>query len=203
MPPAFNPALSSVVMDALKNLMRRGQGGAPFKPEMKPQRPLPMMPFKPAGPPFLPPVPPPRPQMNPAPRPGPNDGILMNMPMRRSGPRGFPRRFNHVYCPPGPTSSDTCKDQKLYDFLYFPNGDPRYDWVGPANPFDPTSISDNVKDMAQDILVMKVRSRANPVPSAKEWELMTLLGDPKDGTPFSPRGRFGPRIGGRFGPRAG
>merc|ERR1712154_193015 len=87
-------------------------------------------------------------------------------------------------CPPvpGPASlaSDNCKDVLIYDSLYFPNGTKRYPWVpANSNPWDPYSLSDNLKDMVQNILHWKVQKRGTP-PTAKESLLMRALGDPKD-----------------------
>merc|ERR1712244_176054 len=87
-------------------------------------------------------------------------------------------------CPPVPNemslASDNCKDVLIYDSLYFPNGTKRYPWVpANSNPWDPYSLSDNLKDMVQNILQWKVQKRGTP-PTAKESLLMRALGDPKD-----------------------
>merc|ERR1719158_2382957 len=89
--------------------------------------------------------------------------------------------------PLAPPAVTPARTKKLHEALYFPGGQPRYDWVPASNPWDPYSISDNVKDTARGILMHKVRSRGiNAQPSAKEWELMNLLGDPKEQGPNNP-----------------
>ncbi|XP_055873738.1 basic proline-rich protein-like isoform X3 [Biomphalaria glabrata] len=141
---------------------------APFPPQFAP----PPQPFQP-GPPMAPP----------APMPGPAGGVLMDLPNTGGGyAGGYPGYAPPVmmrYCPPGPTSNDACKDQKLQEALYHPDGRPRYNWVPPRNPWD-TSLPDTVKDTALNVLMMKVNSRPGRVPTPKEAELMSLLGDPKD-----------------------
>jgi len=101
-------------------------------------------------------------------------------------------------CPPVPNemslASDNCKDVLIYDSLYFPNGTKRYPWVPVANAWDPYSLSDNLKDMVQNVLQFKVQKRGTG-PTPKERLLMRALGDPKDpmggGFGFGRRGGFG------------
>ncbi|KAK3769399.1 hypothetical protein RRG08_009551 [Elysia crispata] len=177
---AVSPAMRNILIDMLKNMMN--QGGFNFGGVKPP--PPPPMPFKPlptTGPAFLPPTPPQPPRGPPPRNPGGAGGVFMDIPNRGRGGRGVYRPHRQFkYCPPGSHGSDHCKDQVLQEALYHADGTPRYNWVPPQNPWDP-SIPDNVKDTAQDILIMKVNSRANRTPTAKEWELMTILGDPKDG----------------------
>ncbi|KAH9495670.1 hypothetical protein Btru_015972, partial [Bulinus truncatus] len=192
--PQFNaapqPALRDVLNVLLKNVL--GQTGASAgKLDMK-SAPTPAL-FKPLAslfpsfpqpqppPPQFPPFPP-GPPMPPGPPVGPpatGGGVFMDLP--NTGPGGYaaPMMRSYQYCPPGPTSNDACKNQKLMEALYHPDGTPRYNWVPPRNPWD-SSIPDTVKDTAQNILMMKVNSRPNRTPTAKEWELMSLLGDPKE-----------------------
>ncbi|GFR99372.1 hypothetical protein ElyMa_001042400 [Elysia marginata] len=91
--------------------------------------------------------------------------------------------MNYVRCPPGPTSSDSCKDQKLFEALYCPDGRPRYPWVPPRNPWD-SSIPDSVKDTAQDILVMKqswgILKMGTTETTLSSWVKSTPSRAPKD-----------------------
>ncbi|CAG5129075.1 unnamed protein product, partial [Candidula unifasciata] len=160
-----------------------------FRPDIRP----PPMPVNP-GNAFLPPPLPVAPPGPPRP-PTPNDGLFMDLPNTGygAGPAGYgggaaygggpymgpPVMNNYHYCPPGPTTADHCKDQKLQEALYFPDGTPRYNWVPPRNPWD-TSLPDTVKELARRILMNKVMTRANKTPTAKEYELMSLLGDAKE-----------------------
>jgi len=88
-------------------------------------------------------------------------------------------------CPPVPNemslASDNCKDVLIYDSLYFPNGTKRYPWVPMANAWDPYSLSDNLKDMVQNVLQFKVQKRGTG-PTPKERLLMQALG----GSPNDP-----------------
>lgn len=173
---AVPPAMRGMLLDMLKNLLNQqgGGGGSPFKPHAAP--PMPFKPLPTQGSAFMRPPPPPMPPQRVCPQ---------------VAHRGYaPPMYNHIYCPPGPTSSDSCKDKKLFEALYCPDGSPRYDWVPPRNPWD-SSIPDNVKDRAQNILVFRVNNRPSRTPTPKEWELMSLLGDPKDGIVNNPFAAMG------------
>jgi len=190
--------MAFALVDALKQYMSSNQGEPQYGP-LSPPMPPPMTTLNrpPPGPAFMSPAP--RTTMNTASTRDPNAGLLMNMPASNhigGAPNqwGMGSPFNREYCPPGPQSlgNDACKEQKLLKALYRGNGLPRYDWVPPMNPWD-TSIADSVKDRALHILTMKIRSRRNPVPNAQEWELMSILGDPKD--PMFMFGGRRPRLG--------
>ncbi|CAL1528137.1 unnamed protein product [Lymnaea stagnalis] len=180
------PAMRLVLADMLKNVLGN-PGPHGFKLDLKP--PLPSLVPQKTLAPFFAPVPnfPPQPlpPFQPQPPPGPpgggvaGNGLFMDLP--NSGPGGYaaPMMRSYHYCPPGPTTSDHCKDQKLMEALYHPDGTPRYNWVPPRNPWD-NSLPDTVKDTAMHILMMKVNSRPNRTPTPKEWELIGLLGDPKE-----------------------
>ncbi|XP_059149819.1 uncharacterized protein LOC131936770 [Physella acuta] len=188
--PQFNnapsPAMSAILADMIKNMMTQSAATRP-KLDVKPPPlfPLPTLgTFKPT-PPFFPPRPLPPMLPNPmGPTPpagmGGPQGPFMDLPNTGAGAHQpyMPMR-SFQFCPPGPTTSDHCKDQKLQEALYHPDGTPRYNWVPPRNPWD-TSLPDTVKDTALNVLMMKINSRPGRQPTPKEAELISYLGDPKD-----------------------
>jgi len=189
-PPAFRPPVPPFQPQPLPNFgMPPGNVSRPAKPQPRPQ-PKPQPKPQPAKKKVMPPQPRPVHRRPPPTRPPPpaNTGPLgVETPGATygaaTGGYASSMAFGGTYCPPGAASfamgSDTCKDKIIYEALYNKtNGKPLYSWVPPAQPWDPYSIPDNVKDQAMNILIQKVMSSPTKKATNKQKDLMRALGDP-------------------------
>jgi len=200
--PPIDPGMRKAILDMIMSQIQRGgnfggfrphkPGPPAFRPPVPPFQPQPLPNFgMPPGNVFMPPQPRPVHRRPPPTRPPPpaNTGPLgVETPgatygAAATGGYASSMAFGGTYCPPGAASfamgSDTCKDKIIYEALYNKtNGKPLYSWVPPAQPWDPYSIPDNVKDQAMNILIQKVMSSPTKKATNKQKDLMRALGDP-------------------------